>query len=199
MSRNYFRGEDLVRRVVAAQAGDVRAFEELMVAFRPAVEAYCASVTGDSTLAEDAAQETFLRIHKRLAGLRKPEAFRNWMYRIAGHTAVALRRQRGFFREQRFVDIDGAAERMATIPARTAPDTGSVHDLRLAMGGMTPTYAGVLTLHYVRELSCPEIAEELGITTNNAKQRLFRARRALRRDMARRGWARREDGASLVP
>jgi RNA polymerase sigma-70 factor (ECF subfamily) len=208
-------GEDLVRLVLAAQSGDPQAFETLVRMFQGPVSGFCRALTRDAALAEDAAQETFLLVYRRLASLRNPAAFRSWMYRIAEHTAISGRRRRGpkelplFSQDRDWSDSDDerAEDEMEEIvaepegvwgPGPEAPETPRVNAVRGALDRMPAGYAGVLTLHYVQEMSCLEIGETLGISTNNVKQRLHRARNALRRDMAQSGFQE-MDGAAILP
>ncbi len=190
-------GRSVADLAAAARGGDGQAFEVLVLRFQAPLTAYCRVLMADRGLGEDVAQETFLLVHRRLPLLRDPGAFRPWLYRIAEHVARSGRRRR--FRRVREVplhDFDPPASphRPSPLVERDGGGDGAVPPpsgrggaaglVREALDRMPETYAGVLALHYVQDMSCREIAAALGITQNNARQRLYRARLALRRDPA---------------
>jgi len=147
----------------------------------------------DRSLAEDVAQETFLLAFRGIGRLRDPTAFRAWLYRIAENTAHSgwrrRRRWRALSLDEGDGPDDGGCATAIEDPARPGEDDtpGAILALRAAMDRMPARYAGVLALHYLEGLPCAEVGRALGISTNNVKVRLHRARNALRRDLEGRG------------
>ncbi len=81
------------------QAGSVEAFDRLHDALAPALKAYLASLTRDSTRADDLLQGTFLQIHRARASHTPGEAVRPWVFAIAKR--VFLMHVRGTKRRER--------------------------------------------------------------------------------------------------
>ena len=74
--------------VVAARAGDERAFETLHARYRERIEAFIAARLRDPDRAEDIAQEVFVSAHRSLCSSDRPIVFRPWIYEIAGNACV---------------------------------------------------------------------------------------------------------------
>jgi RNA polymerase sigma-70 factor (ECF subfamily) len=96
MAPEWQRVKDDTLLVLAAMAGDLDAFDELVRRYRPAVHAVAYQMTGSWDEAEDATQETFLIALKALPTLREPQKFGAWLHAIARHQALrqANHRQR---------------------------------------------------------------------------------------------------------
>jgi RNA polymerase sigma-70 factor, ECF subfamily len=161
---------DLVAR---ARAGDPVAFERLFERYHAPILNYLHRMVGDRALAEDLAQDAFIKAYRALPGTRPDLAFKAWLYRIATNTAIShLRRRRlvkwiPFLSEQDHA-IDDPIER----------SVGRKHDVEQALARIPQHYAAALLLRHYQGLSLAETAEALEITENAAKLRLFRARKA---------------------
>jgi RNA polymerase sigma-70 factor (ECF subfamily) len=186
---------DLVPVVKAAQAGDPLAFEVLVRRFREPLAAYAHALLHDRWLAEDVAQEALLHGWRRLGTLRDPAHFRPWIYAILEHTALSGWRRRRRRRTVALAEEDAVAEGIPVAAAAEEND-GDDHGDRVrpeiravgeTLASLPPIYAEALRLRYVEGLSAADMAEALGVTRNNAKVRLHRARSAFRRDLAMRG------------
>ena len=81
--------------IAKAQQGDRRAFGELVYRYRESVINVVYRMCGDALLAEDAAQEAFVRAWQHLNRYQPRSPFRNWVFRIATNAALdVLRRER---------------------------------------------------------------------------------------------------------
>ena len=135
---------------------------------------------GDVNLAEDAAQEAFIRAWQRLSTYRPRSPFRNWVYRIATNAAVdALRRER------ETVDIDA----LSLPTPYEGPETALVGEerderVRQAVLALPPASRAVLVLREYEDLSYREIANTLGIPIGTVMSRLNYARNRLREALA---------------
>ncbi len=180
---------ELAPTVAAARRGDPAAFERLVRRFRGPMTAYAYSLLRDRGHAEDAVQEALLLAHRDLAALRDPARFRSWIYAIVENTALS-----GYRRRKRRPCFP-LGEEEAVAEGSPFPDDGGsgeipsfrVEAVRASMAVLRPHYAEALRLHYVEGLSSRDMAAVLGLSRNNAKMRLRRARRALRRDLEARG------------
>src|ERR687890_2917084 len=85
--------------VLRAQTGDRGALDALLASVQEPLYRYVLSLVGERHLAEDALQETFVRVYRKLGWLREPGLFRAWAYRIA--TREAFRQMK---RERRWAD-----------------------------------------------------------------------------------------------
>ena len=85
---------DLSESVQLAARGDVEAYGRVVRATERVVLAIGCRILRDPALAQDAAQETFLRAYRRLSELQEPAAFPAWLRRMAVTVAINLRRAR---------------------------------------------------------------------------------------------------------
>ena len=136
---------------------------------------------GDAALAEEAAQEAFLRAWQNLRRYNPRFAFRSWVYRIALNVAVdALRRERPT------TDLD--AEPLASgaeSPEAWLERKQQAEQVRQAVLDLPPASRAVLVLREYEALSYHEIAEALDIPVGTVMSRLNYARSQLRRALGR--------------
>ncbi|HVR69992.1 MAG TPA: RNA polymerase sigma factor [Vicinamibacteria bacterium] len=157
------------------------AFEQLYRDHVGRVFALCLRLAGDASLAEDLAQEAFVRAWRKLGTFRGESAFSSWLYALTVNTALSERRARRR-RTARVVTTDdlSAFDR----PGRAArPDHG--FDLERALATLPPGARAVLVLHDVEGYKHKEIADMTGIAAGTSKAQLHRARRLLREALAR--------------
>jgi RNA polymerase sigma-70 factor (ECF subfamily) len=167
--------EVLIERILA---GDGAAFEGLVALHGATVYRVVARHVGRGE-AEDAAQETFLQIHKSLRGFQGRSSLSTWIYRVA--TTVALKRAA---RARRRV----AALRLVSReppPVAAAADVEAVateerESVRRTLELLPVEQRAVVALRAVDGLSFKEIARVLGIPRPTAESRMFRGREALR-------------------
>jgi RNA polymerase sigma-70 factor (ECF subfamily) len=166
-----------IRWLEQAQRGDQVAFGRLVEAYQRPVYNLAYRMLGDATEAEDAAQETFVRMYTRLhtyeAG-RKPVS---WVLSIAAHYCIdRLRRRRVTWLS---LDEEPVA---AVLPShRPGPEEIALRQearsaVQASVLRLAPGYRVPLILRYWYDLSYDEIAETMGITTSAVKSRLHRAR-----------------------
>jgi len=167
----------------AALRGDRNAFAELVCRYRDGVVNVVYRMCGDPDLAEEAAQEAFLKAWQSLSGYKPEYPFRGWIYRIAINRALdALRRS------PRSVDLD-SPEMEAALPG-TMPDPEdaaiqreSVERVRRAVLALPEASRAVLILREYEQLSYQEIAAALNIPVGTVMSRLNYARGQLRKGL----------------
>jgi RNA polymerase sigma-70 factor, ECF subfamily len=152
----------------------------------------------DPALAEDLAQETFLKAFKHLRTFDRRFKFSNWLLRIAHNTAIDAIRRRG----PQEVSIEDAADREQPMLDRALVDPASnaaprnveradlARALDAAMGRLRPEYRQAVVLRYQEELGYEEIAEITGLPLGTVKSNLHRARSEMAQFLARSGWHR---------
>ena len=166
--------------ITQAQQGDRRAFGELIRLNRERVINVVYRMCGDANLAEDAAQEAFIRAWQHLPNYRPRSPFRNWVYRIATNVALDFLR-----REKDTMDVD-ALPLAASDRGPEATVEGKERDerVRQAVLALPPASRTVLVLREYEGLSYREIADALGIPIGTVMSRLNYARTRLRQTLA---------------
>lgn len=166
--------------ITQAQKGDRRAFSQLVRRHREGVVNVVYRMCGDANLADDAAQETFIRAWQHLPGYRPRSPFRNWLYRIATNVARdALRRERGM------VSLDSVPLANSEQGPEAAVEGKERGDrVRQAVLSLPPASRAVLVLREYEDLSYREIADTLGIPVGTVMSRLNYARNRLRESLA---------------
>jgi RNA polymerase sigma-70 factor, ECF subfamily len=139
--------------------------------------------------AEDATQETFLRVLRYSRKLDNVEDHKTWLARIAWRVAVDRSRQRGRRREIALEDPDKPMEEIASpdVPAHDAVQgfqVGAV--LETLIAALPEKLRAPLTLSTLEEMSPREVAATLGISEAAVRSRVFRARQILREKLASR-------------
>lgn len=168
--------------VILAQEGSQEAFARLHDRYHPVVQSV---VRAESRLEADVAdlvQETFTRAWFRLHSLTHPERFRAWLLQIARHTVIdhgraLARRPTAVWENDPGFDLVMAT---GTGPAESAEATELADRLRVAIDGLSRRDAAAVTLAAQFGFGPTEIGEALGISANNAKVVLHRARLRLR-------------------
>src|SRR5215471_10643757 len=188
--------------VLAAQAGDQRAFAALVDAYRRALLVHCYRMLGSFHDAEDLVQETLLRAWEKRATLTSPGSYRAWLYRIA--TNVCLNTLRRAPRRSLPPDTSPQSDPSSPAPPRLRepiwlepfPDDllASEHSdpqeraerseqttlaFLVALQRLTPAQRAILLLREVLEWPASEVAEWLNLSVSAVNSGLQRARRAL--------------------
>lgn len=162
---------NLVRR---AQQGDERAMRALYERHAPRVYAVVRRMAGDDALAEDCAQEAWVRAFRALPRFRGDARFTTWLHRIAVNSALHGRRWNA---RRRGRETTLSAE-IAQDPPSDAPLLR--RSLEAMLDQLPPGMRRVLVLHDVEGYTHEEIGEELGVTAGTSKSQLFKARARMR-------------------
>jgi RNA polymerase sigma-70 factor (ECF subfamily) len=163
------------------------------------VYAILISLVGDSDLAEELAQETFVKAYTGLHGFREDAKFGTWLIQIAIHSARDHRRRLQRLRERQVVSLEALreAERTGLEPmdnrrvANPAAEVESSEEAALvqqAISQLPPEYREVLVLKHLEGWSYGEIAEATMDTTGTLKVRAHRARGMLKQLLTELGW-----------
>lgn len=158
--------------VIAAQAGDVRAFDELARTYRRALWFEARQVL-DEARAEDAVQDALLIAFKSLPKLREVSRFPAWIRALTRHRA--LRIAAGEARQASALDalLIRYSQHIAFGPEDRIA-------LESELGGLPPTDQQVMALHYFEDWSIAQIATFLNQSESNVKWRMHLARKKLR-------------------
>lgn len=177
---------DTAQLIRSAQAGDVQAFNALVLAHQDQVYSLAYRFMGQRPAAEDATQEAFLRAYRAIRSFRG-DRFRPWLLAIVANTCRdELRRQRR--RPTQSLDGRGGSE---DAPALDPPDPGPSpedgamnSELRVALERallqLPEDWRIVVVLSDVHGLSYEEVAQAAALPLGTVKSRLSRARARLR-------------------
>ena len=167
-------GGSLVDR--AAQ-GDIEAFEELYRENIGRVYLLCLRMCGDPSVAEELAQESFVRAWRKLGSFRGASAFSTWLHRITVNVVLGDRRKK-MRRDARFATT---GEEIAADPKGAEPAHGQVLDLERSIAALPDGARTVFVLHDVEGYRHKEIADLTGLAVGTSKAQLHRARKLLRK------------------
>ncbi len=170
--------EDLMREW---QQGSAGALEALVQRHHAPLLAHLVRLTGEVHLAEDLAQETFVRLVREARTYRYPRPFKPWFYTIARHLA----RNHWQSAYHRHVEVD-TNKASADRPGGD-PDPADWFDrlerhegMQAALGGLSFDQREALSLRFGQDLSIEETAVVIGVPTGTVKSRTFTALRRLR-------------------
>lgn len=171
--------------VARAVAGDVTAFTGLVERYKGRVYALAYRRLGDADVAEEAAQETFVRAYVHLTKYRRGSNFASWLLAIAAHWCIDYQRVQGR-RARRAMPLGAASEQLPDTTATGNPEAVALaneqrHSLVRWVEALPTAYHQVVVLHYFRGLSYSEISSRLGQPITTVKIRLHRARQHLAR------------------
>jgi RNA polymerase sigma-70 factor (ECF subfamily) len=162
----------------ACQAGDLRAYERLYALQGSRMKNLARNLLGNAHDAEDAVQETFLKVQRGIGSFRGQSSFVTWTFRILVNTCHDARRKR--VRKKEVASEDDTGE-----PLRPEPRAPSSHPaLRLALeralAELTRHQRDIFLLYEVEGFHHAEIAAMLEITETASKNTLFQAKKNLR-------------------
>lgn len=173
--------EEVEAVVVRRAAGGQRvAFAELVRRHQGKVRGLLLRLCGDRSLADDLAQEVFLRAYRGLVGFQGRSAFGTWLYRITYNVYL---NQRTRVRSFAMLPEDYDSRTVAPEDALSAPRSDLRRDLAAAIATLPDRYRAVVVLYYLEEVSYPQIAEILAVPLGTVKTHLHRAKRMLRTQM----------------
>lgn len=167
-------GGDLLWRFVQ---DDRDAFETLFRRYEGEVHGWALRIVREPGAAEEVVVETFWRANRSRATFDPSRSFGAWVRRIATNAACDHLRKAG----------PALASLDHDVPAPVAPDTAAAESVALAFRRLPPRLRVVATLALVEERPYAEIADALDLPVGTVKSRVFRAIRALRRELARPG------------
>jgi RNA polymerase sigma-70 factor (ECF subfamily) len=161
--------------VLRCQAGDERAFAQIMHEFESRTHAYLSALVGDD--ADDVQQEVWVAVYRGIRDLANPAAFRTWLFRLTRHRAIDCLRKRKREREL----LDEATLEFAGDATEDEPRDSGVDDavLQRVLAGLPPPQREVLLLRYRDDLSYAEIALVTGCPIGTVRTRIHHARRKL--------------------
>lgn len=172
-----YTDEQLMLRL---KSGDRHAFNALVDRYRDRIVSYACRMVGSAELAQDVAQETFVRVYKSAATFRDDGRFTPWLYKIASNVCHSERARRA--KDALNVDFDTLEDThdSGEVVEDTVMAAMTAQQLSAGIGKLTEQHKTVLVMHVYQGLTYVEIGEAIGVPTGTVKSRLFYAIRKLR-------------------
>ena len=169
--------------------GDGASFGVLLDKHRSSVVHFLFRMIQNHAVAEELAQEVFLRVYRSRATYQPTAKFSTWLFRIATHLALNALRDGKHDRLQERLDEDGE------IPARQVSDKrpnveqalvlqSRLNEIRLAIAQLPEKQRAAVLMHKYQEMEYSQIANVLNCSESAVKSLLFRAYEALRARLA---------------
>lgn len=178
--------DDYTGLVRSAAAGDAAALDRLLLRAQEVAWRFSTSVCGRADDAEDAMQEALIKTFRYVGRIREPEAFRPWLYRTVRNACLMGRRKK-VGEPSRLQSLDevlpgpnGPVSPDVAHPGRDpeqlAQNATLRRRLRQALRSLPAPYRAIVFLREMEGLSTREVAQVMGISEDNVKKRLHRAR-----------------------
>ena len=177
--------------MLAFKGGDTGAFDALVEKYQVPLVNYFLGQSWDAALAEDCAQEVFVRLYTHREGYEPSATFRTYLYRIAHNLwidHIRRRNSRPSVRSLPGVADDGQPSMDLHAARDIDPSGNMVREetgvaVQAAISGLDDEHREVFLLGHGRGLGYDEISSVLGIPVGTVKSRMFHAVRKLRESL----------------
>ena len=172
--------------MIRVQSDDAMSFSELLARNRNVVLNYLSRLVVNRAVAEELAQDVFVRVYRSRRTYEPNAKFSTWLYRIT--TNVAL----NYFRDERRAQNQVSLDMLDALQLRREAQDGTplvehrlvrnvvVRQIRTAIRSLPPKQRAAVIMHKYDEMDYAQIARVLGCTTSAVKALMFRAYETLR-------------------
>lgn len=154
-------------------------FNDLISEYGTEILRLCYLYLKDYQLAEDACQDTFLKVYKNFDSFKGKSSMKTWITRICINTCKNHLRSSWFKKivlsNEKLINTEVSDKDLFNEPQKS--------DLFTVVVNLKPKYKDIILMYYYQQLSVKEIAIVLDITEANVSTRLFRARKKLKKEM----------------
>ena len=176
-----------------ALGGSEAAYRDLVTRYATPAVNFVFRFVRDRALAEDLAQEGFLRVYQRLSTYDPDRKFSSWFFQVLRNITIDhLRVNRPATTSLDELAEEGnqraAVDRQSASPEDAAGRGELASAMTTALSRIRPEYREVVVLRYQEGLTHPEIAEIIGIPSGTVKTYLHRARKELAGILSEQGW-----------
>ena len=176
-----------IELVARTQAGDARAFDELVVKYSPRLYGLVYNMTSNHEDANDLLQDVFAKAYRSINGFRGKSSFYTWIHSIAVNMTINFLKKRGRRFQMSLDDVDlniqndkEFIELTATSsPVREADLSELQQKLNEALLKLSPEHRAVVTMFDIQGMPHAEISKILGVSEGTIRSRLFYAHRQL--------------------
>jgi RNA polymerase sigma-70 factor (ECF subfamily) len=168
--------------ILSFRSGNEEAFDMLVKKYHSRAINIAYSLLSNLTDAEDAAQEAFFNIYRKLKDFRMDSSFSTWLYRIVVNSSYDLMRKR----KVRHISLDDIGLKLIPI-TEDKSDCLKKETVQAALEGLPFEYRSAIVLREMEGLSYEEIAKILNINIGTVESRIFRARQMLKEIFLKKG------------
>ena len=177
--------------MLQTRQGDDQAFEQLVTIYQDRLIGVLYHLVSDRSMAEDLAQEVFLRVYRARESYRPSAKFSTWLFRIANNAASNQRRNRGRRRE-RSLNVQQSSpnasrpieklliEKSKLMPSRQVASREACDQVRAALDALGERQRMAILLHRFEGMSYADIGNTMDMSAPAVKSLLSRARESLR-------------------
>jgi RNA polymerase sigma factor (sigma-70 family) len=173
--------EEITHLVNKAQAGDRRAYNQIIQQFQNLAVGYAYSILGNVQLAEDAAQEAFVEAYLNLSKLQKPQAFSGWLKKIVFKQCDRL--SRGKRLNTIYLTQTEELVSLTSSPSKIAEEREFKKQIQQVLQSLSEKDRQIITLFYFADQSHKKIASFLELPVSTIKNRLYSSRQKLKTKM----------------
>jgi RNA polymerase sigma-70 factor (ECF subfamily) len=162
---------------------DLIAFEQVVFTFEKPIFNYLFRLLGNKPDAEDAVQDTFIKVYKNLKTYQPEKKFSTWVFAIAINTAYDSLRKRKYVIETDITEAINLKDetKIGEDPYYTAEREVNAQMVQKHLNQLKPVQKNLILLYYYKEFSLQEIADLLNMPLGTVKTNLFRAREELKK------------------
>ncbi len=173
------RAAKLIEQVLLlrCQMGDQNALAALIGRYERPLRYFISHLLDDRELAQDIYQDTWLTIIRRIHGLKEPDAFSTWLYRIARNKVYHQLRKKKVWSE---LNENLTAPNEADNDIVSLEDAAKVHK---CLKKLRPEHKEVLMLRFLEQMSYQQMAEVLDCNLGTVKSRVYYAKLALKKEL----------------
>lgn len=177
--------------MLRVREGDQASFNLLLKKHRSPVVSFLYRMIQNHAVAEELAQEVFLRVYRSRASYEPTAKFTTWLFRITTHLALNWIRDKKNERKQESLDVEaveGAAPRQVSDNQPTVEQAmlreARLKEIRQAIESLPEKQRAAVMMHKYEEMDYAQIAKVLGCSESAIKSLLFRAYETLRARLA---------------
>jgi RNA polymerase sigma factor (sigma-70 family) len=174
--------------VERAQAGDTRAFDDLVRKYSPKLYGLVYNMTANREDTADLLQEIFAKAYRALKRFQGKSSFYTWIYSISVNMTLNFLKKRGRYSKVSMDDVDSGIQNDPTFIEITTANRDTVREVNIhelqkrlndALMKLSEDHRTVVTMYDVQGLQHNEIAKILGVSEGTVRSRLFYAHRLL--------------------
>ena len=170
--------------IQAVQGGDKQAYNRLYREYIGQVYGLCYRLTGEKMLAEDAAQEVFIQLWRKIGNFKGDSKFSTWLHTVTSNITISyIRKQKGWlqkmFNIEDFVAMDGGAG-LPGAGLLEAEESSSTVDIERYVARLPERARLVFVLHAIEGYRHEEVATMTNMAVGTSKAQFHRAKQLLK-------------------
>lgn len=156
---------------------DRRAFGKIVDAYNPGLRRFLLHLSGNRDIADDLAQETFIKAYQGIRNFKGLSKFKTWLYRIAYREFYSYVRA-----EHPTENLDDVTD--APVAEKHDEQIDANHDVEVALRMIPPVERSLVLLFYMEDRPIKEITEITGLPAGTVKSYLSRARNRMKKALS---------------